>query len=107
MATYDTVHPSLPNLPDFDRGRGGSKNEAVDDVNAAVDHRKSTAANFKVDPPRQIGHPGPRAGHAFHLMLFGRALQIEISDAPSPEGGHVVAVRWLCRFEKIHYVLGQ
>jgi hypothetical protein len=62
MAAHDTVDPSLPDLPEFDRGRGGCKNEAVDDVDAAVDHRKSTAADFKVDLPRQIGHPSPRTG---------------------------------------------
>src|SRR3984893_9096131 len=62
MAAYDTVDPSLPDLPEFDRARGRCKNEVVDDVDAAVDHRKSTVADFKDNPTRHIGHTIPRTG---------------------------------------------
>src|SRR5215469_2606393 len=60
MAAHDTVDPSLSDLPKFDCGRGGCKNEAVDHVDPAVDHGKSTATEFNVNTPWQIGHPRPR-----------------------------------------------
>src|ERR1700730_18661009 len=60
MAAHDTDDLGLSDLPEFDCGRGGCKNEAVDHVDPAVDHGKSTATDFNVDPPRQIGHPSPR-----------------------------------------------
>src|ERR1700730_15344950 len=60
MAAYDTVDPSLSDLFEFDCGRGGCKNEAVDHVDAAGENGKSTPTDFNVDPPRQICHPRPR-----------------------------------------------
>jgi len=60
VAADDAVYSRLPDLLQFDRGRRGPKNEAVGDVDATMDYCESIAADFNVDPPRQIGHPSPR-----------------------------------------------
>src|SRR5262249_38860853 len=58
----DTVNPCLPDLLKLDCSRAGRKDEAVDDIDAAMHHGKPMAGDFKVKAPRQVGHPSSCIG---------------------------------------------
>lgn len=59
MTCDHAVRARFVELLQFDRSIGRREHELVDAVHAAVHRGKPIAADFQVDPPRQIGHPRP------------------------------------------------